>query len=140
MHTTGAGIRVTYRADGHDEWIEPPETWRGIPDDNHWRPPIFMPRWASRITLEIASVCVERLNAITEDAAVAEGAERGILLDGGCGFAKPCDEDEERDASYRQGFRYLWGFINGRDSWVFNPFVWVIEFRSVNNERSGGGQ
>lgn len=138
MHTTGAGIRVTYRADGLDAWIEPPETWCGIPDDNHWRPAIFMPRWASRITLEIAAVRVDRLNAIKEDDAQAEGAERGILLDGGDGFAEPCDAEEERDASYRQGFRYLWEFINGRGSWFSNPFVWVIEFQSVNTELSGG--
>lgn len=88
-----------------------------------WRPSIHMPRWASRINLEIVAVRVERLQDISEADARAEGApfelgelERLIL------GAK---------AKYRSGFVRLWQFINGEQSWHDNPWVWVVEFKRV---------
>jgi len=74
---------VFYRAD--DE--------RRHETDGRWKSPIHMPRWASRITLEITSVRVERLQAISEA---------------------------------------LWESINGHDSWEANPWVWVVEFRRID--------
>ena len=78
-----------------------------------------MPRWASRITLEIAGVRVERLLDIGETDAIAEGATPSIV--GG-------DLDHLR---YRAGFQTLWETINGPGSWNKNPFVWVIKFRQA---------
>ncbi|HGP0335459.1 TPA: hypothetical protein ACLE2I_004670 [Klebsiella quasipneumoniae] len=100
-------------------------------DDNlrhGWRPSIHMPRWASRILLEITGVRVERLNTISEEDARAEG-----IIDGGClncGEPEPCGcANPEPDAT--DAFAYLWQSIYGADSWQANPWVWVIEFKRV---------
>lgn len=79
-----------------------------------WTPSIHMPRWASRITLEITDVRVERLNNISECDAKAEGAPTECTLIG--------------DKHY-PGFRSLWKSISGEESWAANPWVWVIEFK-----------
>lgn len=92
------------------------------------RPSIHMPRWASRITLEITDVRVERLNAISEEDARAEG-----IIDGGClncGEPEPCGcANPEPDAT--DAFAYLWQSIYGQENWNANPWVWVIEFKRV---------
>ena len=75
--------------------------------DRKWRPSIHMPRWASRITLEIVSVRVERLCDMDGEDARAEGVA--------------CHAD----------FRDLWQSINGPGSWAANPWVWVVEFRRL---------
>ncbi len=80
-----------------------------------WRSPIHMPRWASRITLELTGVRVERLHDITEDDAIAEGVP-GSHVDGW----------------RRDEFRVLWDSINGKGSWKSNPWVWAIEFRRID--------
>ena len=77
------------------------------------RPGMFMPRWASRITLEVTSVRVERLRDITRGDAMAEG----------CPFPNMAKGD-----SPRRWFEYLWRQINGVDSWDANPLVWVVSF------------
>jgi hypothetical protein len=96
-----------------------------------WKPPIHMPRWASRITLEITAVRVEQLQDISEADAMAEGAERPVLsateLDG-----MPV---HPMTGSYADGFRDMWGSINGLESWAANPWVWVVEFRKVEVTR-----
>jgi hypothetical protein len=93
-----------------------------------WRPSIHVPRWASRILLEIVSVRVERLQDISEADARAEG-----ITDGGCvncGEPEPCGcpnaSPDARDAYVR-----LWESINGAGSWDTNPWVWVVEFKRV---------
>lgn len=78
-----------------------------------------MPRWASRITLEIVAVRVERLNDISEADAAAEGIEPMFLG----------DTDEMKRLGARVAFKSLWESINGAGSWEANPWVWVIEFR-----------
>jgi hypothetical protein len=83
------------------------------------RPSIFMPRWASRITLEITGIRVELLSNISEEDARAEGAQPSIV---------GADLDHLR---YRAGFQSLWGSINGSESWGLNPYVWVIEFKRI---------
>jgi len=85
------------------------------------RPSIHMPRWASRILLEVVSVRVERLNDINEVDAIAEGltqTESGMWLPGVC-------------ESPVWAFRELWESINGKGSWAENPWAWVIEFRVI---------
>ncbi|EMW9680839.1 hypothetical protein V5Y75_004422 [Salmonella enterica] len=100
-----------YRADG-----KPAPEFYDADDNLHcgWRPSIHMPRWASRLTLEITGVRVERLNSITESDAEAEG-----VTDTGFGDLLV------------DGYRYLWKSIYGEESWAANPWVWVIEFKRV---------
>lgn len=89
------------------------EPWEGP-----FRPSIHMPRWASRITLEVADVRVERLQNISEEDAFAEGIERG---DPGVeGWGRFC-------------YRKLWNSINEKREfgWDVNPWVWVIQFRRI---------
>lgn len=128
--------RVTYTADG----LPPNEPNRYYPNglrngarsaaDPHriWRhrPSIHMPRWASRILLEITAVRIERLQDICEKQAEAEGAPMELL-----------EIDRVRlgaRASYRAGFHRLWESINGVGSWGANPWVWVVEFKRVPHE------
>ncbi len=91
------------------------------------RPPIHMPRWASRITLEITGVRVERLQNISEADARAEGAPELLSVDGGY--------LEHPMGCYRDGFQHLWTSINGPGSWDTNPWVWVVEFRRLDVAR-----
>lgn len=120
----GARIRdtnIVYRADG-DGYDEVSQSWR---------PSIHMPRWASRTTLEITGVRIERLRAITEYDAIAEGIEE-------C----HCEVQNTRvwrnytpengwtsRVSAKSSYRSLWEKINGSASWIENSWVWVIEFR-----------
>jgi hypothetical protein len=101
---------VSYRADHIDPRGDGPA------HPMKWRPSIHMPRWASRITLEITGVRVERLNAISHDDAIAEGVSGGC----GPGYSFACYE-----------FKQLWLSIHGHGSWDANPWVWVVEFRRV---------
>lgn len=93
------------------------------------RPGIFMPRWASRITLEVTHVRVQRLNEISDDDAKAEGAAHRIAPGGDLhgAFAHVPGE-----IGYAAHFRDLWERINGkRAPWASNPWVWAITFRRV---------
>lgn len=86
-----------------------------------WRPSIHMPRWASRLELEVTGVRVERLHDLTNDDAKAEGITDEAVI-------------RAKVPSHRDAFRYLWDDINGhRESWASNPWVWVVEFRVVLN-------
>jgi len=94
-------------------------------------PSIHMPRWASRITLEITNVRVERLNDISEENAKAEGIRRLDVADGYHNYR--LKENENRIGFYyaKDSFESLWRSINGKGSWEANPWVWVIEFKVV---------
>lgn len=90
------------------------------------RPSIFMPRWASRITLEVTGVRVERLHEISEDDALDEGV---VGLDV-CGF-KYGDErgcQHQRTTCARCIYALLWDSIHGFNAWNKNPRVWVVSF------------
>ncbi|MGI1277343.1 morphogenetic protein [Klebsiella quasipneumoniae subsp. similipneumoniae] len=99
----------------------------GIEGD--WRPSIHMPRWASRILLEITGVRVERLNAISEEDATAEGVPpAGSLLPDYPGtFLTPKGDF----ATAKVAFQRLWESIYGEESWKANGWVWVISFKRV---------
>lgn len=88
-------------------------------------PSIHMPRWASRINLEITGVRVERLQGISDSDANAEGVE----FDGG--YFKDYTRSEFRLSTAQGSFHSLWESINGPDSWYANPWVWVVEFKRV---------
>ena len=109
----GAAV-IEYRADGQRAtWNHDPI--QRIKDD--WRPSIFMPRWASRITLEVTKVRVERLQDINRGGAMAEGCPFMNIAK----MTKPLG-----------WYRDLWESINGPGSWAANPWVWVVEFRRIN--------
>lgn len=103
-----------------------------------WRPSIFMPRWASRITLEITDIKVEQLQDITEEDAIAEGIHLCAGIDEE-GYAHgyhwgPVSDTELLFNSATSAYRKLWDSINGRKpskAWDDNPWVWVIEFKEV---------
>ena len=84
-----------------------------------WTPSIHMPRWASRILLEIIDVRVERLHDISEADAKAEGAFPATYK-----ITPP-------EAVYRVGFGDIWRGIYGQENWLSNPWVWVIEFKRI---------
>ncbi|MGV6478812.1 hypothetical protein ACT2VT_002875 [Pantoea agglomerans] len=88
-----------------------------------WTPSIHMPRWASRITLEITSVRVEQLQDISQEDAKAEGCWRGR------GFGTP-----DLAVTPIDEFPSLWASIYGADSWQANPWVWIVEFKRVEGE------
>src|SRR5690606_15033102 len=97
-----------------------------------WRPSLNMPRWASRITLEVTEVRAERLHEITEADAISEGvaANPYVMCDG--------TVDELMSISARDNFRALWDTINGKRpgcSWEANPWVWAVSFRRLEAER-----
>jgi hypothetical protein len=103
-----------------------------------WRPSIFMPRWASRITLEVVSVRVERLHEITDEDAAREGVRPFFETMAGIGRAQRLTTGElAADAEYRAGFAVLWDEINGdRALWIKNPWVWRVEFKRIEQARS----
>lgn len=89
------------------------------------RPSIHMPRWASRILLEITSVRVERLQDINEEDAIAEGIRKT------CDGAFHVEDDLCRAPTAKECYARLWESINGPGSWDANPWVWVVEFKRV---------
>jgi hypothetical protein len=104
---------VVYKADGY-------ETDEG----ERWKSPIYMPRWASRLTLRVTGVKVERLHRIGELSAKAEGVEPKMVVS-----VDRC----ESYLSYCAGFIDVWDSINAKRgySWESNPFVWAISFEVV---------
>lgn len=119
-HKGGVAFRATWDDDRYG-WPEFAQCINYIPGDK-WRPSIFMPRWASRITLEIIDVRVERLQEISECDCTAEGvALLKTNCDGECGMT-PCGIS-------RQPYISLWESINGAGSWELNPFVFAISFK-----------
>lgn len=93
-----------------------------------WRTPIFMPRWASRITLEITNVRVERLQSISDEDAKAEGVDQAPYSPNRIWIANP-----ENSRRYIKTFRKAWDKLNAKRgySWESNPWCWVLEFRKL---------
>jgi len=102
------------------------------------KPSIHMPRWASRITLEVTGVRVERLQDISDAQAEAEGIHRLSIGSGyqdrfsaePLAWADVVESDAGREDPCR-AFRDLWESINGAGSWNANPWVWVVDFKRI---------
>ena len=110
---------LVYAADG----LTPYEA-----DQPIWKPSIHMPRWASRILLEITDVRVERLQDISEDQAKAEGV-RLYKEHAELGDWWHVEGIETYSADPRKSFELLWNATGG--DWDANPWVWVVEFKRV---------
>lgn len=135
----------TWKVDNGGLWYDATETEpkHPISERGRYRHARFMPRWASRITLELTAVRVERLHEISEEDVLAEGL-RKLSKDGGrtwkFGLADrdglPGNDDHgwhwrEWEVSALAAYRKLWMQINGLASWDANPWVWVLEFGLV---------
>ena len=129
---------IVYRAD-YPACV--PNGFENVPpvSDITWKPSIHMFRRHSRITLEIVSVRVERLQDISESDAIAEGIPEdgtpcprchcsGWIMQGG--YPVQCDAKGCGDGAVDE-YRTLWESINGAGSWAANPWVWVVEFRRI---------
>ncbi|ENI5448028.1 hypothetical protein ABZG18_004903 [Citrobacter freundii] len=105
-----------------------PSHYENVPpvDEIRWKPSIHMPRWASRILLGITDVRVERLNAISQADAIAEGAPPSHP-------SIDCVSQEYGFPDFsRSWFGQTWQHIYGEESWQANPWVWVIEFKHID--------
>ena len=112
--------------DGYKWWAIYKEGWER--SSNGWKSPRFMPRWASRIELEIVSVRVERLNDISSRDCFAEGACH-LPVEVALAPGNRHSVGNHHAALYQ--YSQLWESINGKGSWALNPWVWVVEFRRV---------
>ena len=124
----GRSWRCPHGRPGDRLWVR--EAFIHEPADYCWKPSIHMPRWASRITLEITDVRVERLQDISEADAVAEGCEpiRPELVQDGMIVRQGRSAVEE--------FRLVWEQIHGGGSWEKNPWVWVIKFKKLAQQEA----
>ncbi|MBK0546984.1 hypothetical protein GZ027_13135 [Klebsiella pneumoniae] len=123
---------VDYRATPKFE-ASHPAGWDSAPNDAEalkWRPSIHMPRWASRILLEITDVRVERLNAISEEDVDAEGFA-GDYPTSVFPNLFPGEPKDWSHLSMRDCYGVLWSSIYGEESWKANGWVWVISFKRV---------
>ncbi|HFH3153294.1 hypothetical protein [Pseudomonas aeruginosa] len=124
---------LRYRADdaAREIHVAPgePDPYLALYDSQRgdWRPSIHMPRWASRILLEITAVRVERLQDISEEQALAEGVH-----------GEPCDHARQACSDIgcwgdtaKGAFGFLWEQLNGAGAWQAKPWVWVVEFKRV---------
>ena len=149
------GRKVAYAADnlylrnGRTE-IDLPNGGRHV-EAPEWKwqrkslPSIHMPRWASRITLEITDVRVQRLAEISEEDAIAEGIHSNNFTGWGDEPGIPSMPEptvyQDYSSTHRLGcnwlespvdsYRTLWNSINGPGSWDANPFVWCVSFRRI---------
>lgn len=141
--TRGICIAAAYQP-GDVLWVR--ETWRSAsmqPNDviyradgeslMAWRSSSNMPRWASRVTLRVTDVRVQRLQEISEEDARAEGCP--VTWDG-----KPYDppKSDSWQGYGRYSFCLLWNSIHGPGAWDANPWVAVIEFKRINQEPANG--
>ncbi|HGU9828476.1 TPA: morphogenetic protein [Enterobacter kobei] len=136
--------RYNIDQDSHDMAYRatPPADW---PEEGRWRPSIHMPRWASRLMLEITGVRVERLDKISEEDAVSEGMQ-GVICRSCKGDPDYSTTQYDQDtlaavdeipcqscSSNRSKFFSLWDSIYGEGNHCMGDWVWVIEFKVVPN-------
>lgn len=137
----GIKSRVFYAADGEDR--NPSAFYGVIGLDGKviekpaicWHPSVHMPRWASRLTLEITEVRAERLQDISDRGQPNDCIAEGVFADD---FAVKTSEWLERGFSSIEKARFhdLWTSINGPDSWDANPWVWAVSFNVLRTKGS----
>lgn len=123
-HAFPTGHQYEYRATAETDLT---------PTDGTWKPSIFMPRDASRITLEVIDIRVERLQDISPQDAVDEGISYW-RMNGGTNCYYDDYESDLRPGFLNDpvaSFRSLWKHINGSASWEANPWVWVVNFKKI---------
>jgi hypothetical protein len=145
-YPSGEGFRCTYGVPGDRLWVR--ETWKEIIDQGlghnsvvyrasdgawlgeKWRSPIFMPRWASRITLKIINIRAERLQEISELDAISEGIEK---INNHPHWAWKDYTGNGQDLSPIFSYQSLWDTLNAKRGypWESNPFVWVIGIKRI---------
>lgn len=123
---------LAYKASERNSWTEqthrvPVAVCNKQATPEKWTPSLHMPRWASRILLEITNVRVERLNSIHDVDAVREGIQN-LTTCSHADFGIPGVVNAQHPV---RAFQLLWESIYGADSWRANPWVWVIEFKRV---------
>ena len=112
---------MRFKANKEDWWYSGKIPIDKIPElSDKWKPSIFMPHWASRITLEITDIRVESMQDISHKDAISEGYIDNI---------EPNNYGTGSRA--RDWFAEIWDSINGRGAWERNDFVWVVEFKMV---------
>lgn len=136
-------VREAFRGHGDDEQDGlPPSAWRnrdcisyeahGEPGGGAWvtkcKPGIHMPRWASRLTLRITDVRVERLQDISEVDAVAEGITPFEVAFASDKRRHKATDKHPAAVRFADAYCDLWESINGPESWDANPWVWAITF------------
>jgi hypothetical protein len=114
------------KSNNYGLWTSPD----GFDFEGAWTPSIHMPRWASRVLLEITAVRIERLNDISEKDAQAEGVTQ--LQEGFWKHYQPGWTQHQLSA--RGSFATLWDSIYGEGAWDRNPWVWVVEFKRIGEE------
>lgn len=113
--------------------VEAPHGCDPQPFAGPWKPSIHMPRWASRLTLRITDVRVERLQDISDEDARAEGVNRIHHGDGEYYFSALRDEPHPENWCYpTDAFREIWESLNGEGSWEADPFVWALSFSAIH--------
>ncbi|EPY4902331.1 hypothetical protein ACXDKF_004586 [Klebsiella pneumoniae] len=123
---------LVYKASERNSWTEqthrvPVAVCNKPATPEKWTPSLHMPRWASRILLEITDVRVERLNSIHDVDAMREGIQN-LTTCSHADFGIPGVVNAQHPV---RAFQLLWESIYGADSWRANPWVWVIEFKRV---------
>lgn len=133
-----------YRADESERFIDAPEDYvlpKAAAKVGNWVTPLFMPRWASRIILEVTEVRVERLQEVSTEDVTAEGTPGMVCGKYQCErcngrgrnvtWPSGCPHCEGSGLTPKKYYEALWESINGAVSWDANPFVWVIVFKKV---------
>ncbi|AJR24527.1 hypothetical protein [Sphingobium sp. YBL2] len=156
------GPCVAYRADGDRYYPEftgpsegagptfdydahPAKAWRhgywiaDVESSGPWSTPLHMPRWASRLTLTVSEVRVERLQDISEADAIAEGIEaRGVgVLWGWIDYLETNPNVTRHFADPRRSYASLWDSINGPGAWEANPWVVAVSFDVLKGNIDG---
>ncbi|HXF12249.1 MAG TPA: hypothetical protein VN517_03790 [Terriglobales bacterium] len=137
-------VHLVYAADGSERMAGEAPTEYVLPKAaakiGNWVTPLFMPRWASRITLEVTKVRVQRLQEISEEDARAEGVE--LLSDAPACLTpwknyrlKPGAPFAMNHSIAAASFMSLWDSINGDKSSNANPWVWAVSFKPVGAQR-----
>jgi hypothetical protein len=112
-----------YKADAEEHFTKP--------EYEKWKSPMFMPKAAARLWLEVVNVLPQRLQDITEEDAIREGIDCENPEAGIYGSFKNY-KDGQYGMSPIGSFQTLWDSINGEGAWESNPWVWRVEFKLTN--------